>query len=306
MNFFKILLFALFYINANAQIKENQQIKLEGDTIKISFITIGDWIFIDGEINNTKGRWMFDTGKEKAISLNADKLKNLNPNEIGTGFVGSGQTFKTFQYQLINTLKIDDFQYDSIPNLTGDNLDFLYPITSEVIGMIGFGFFKGYDLKIDYLRNELTFYRQQDSKQWDKIKKNKEYITTLNYFTKKQENVPMINIDYKGTTFLATFDTGGGKGTFTIEESTFKKLNADQDISYSYNASIPLFTWHNLKINKKLKFDLFGLLKMDESPAFKPLGITEKNVISLDYSFLSKHITIWDTKNKQIHVFENK
>lgn len=307
MKLITLLIFTSLALNLNAQTNDSNKIELEGDTVKIPFIIIGNWIFIDGEVNEIKGRWMFDTGNNKVISLNSDKLKDITSNETGSGYVGSGQAFKTVQYKTINNIKIGNLQYFSLPDLNGENQNFLYPITTEIIGMIGFGFFKGYDLKIDYLRSELTFFKQKDSNLWKDIKNKKGYITSVSYFTKKQENIPMINITYKGVNYLATFDTGGGNGWFTIEDSNFKKLKTSGDISYSHEDSVPpIFTWHNININKKLKFDLFGLYKMDENAAFKPLGITEKNVFSLDYSFLSKYITIWDTKNKQIHIFENK
>jgi hypothetical protein len=46
--------------------------------------------------------------------------------------------------------------------------------------------------------------------------------------------------------------------------------------------------------------------KEDSDPAHKPMEITEKNTLTFAHSFLSQYITIWDTRNKVIHVLEKK
>ena len=50
--------------------------------------------------------------------------------------------------------------------------------------------------------------------------------------------------------------------------------------------------------------DLSGLVKLEDSPAHKPLGITEENTMAFAYSFLSQFISMWDTKNKVIYLLE--
>jgi hypothetical protein len=45
--------------------------------------------------------------------------------------------------------------------------------------------------------------------------------------------------------------------------------------------------------------------KEDSDPAHKPMQITEKT-LTFAHSFLSQYITIWDTRNKVIHVLEKK
>lgn len=301
----------LFFIVASASFgiyaQENKRIYLEGEVVKIPLTLINDWPFIDGEINEVKGRWMFDTGNSKAFSIHSKKMTGVESKVIGSGFVASGQKFEMLEYPVVNEVKVDTNVYKDLKNIKGNNFDFLEQISPIVIGQIGFEYFKGYDMKIDYLRNELTFYKQKtDSENWNDIKKHKNYITSLPYFTRKLDNHPMIQIKHKGIDILLTLDTGGGKGSFTIEDAHFEKLKNKGDIENFYDEASEFYNWYNIKIDERLTVNLYGLEKEDSSPANKPLGITEKNTLTLDHSFLSQYITIWDTKNKVIHVLEKK
>ncbi|MDR7372863.1 hypothetical protein [Flavobacterium aquidurense] len=307
MKLLKFLFILVVTASLNVYAQENKSIYLEGDVVKIPVDLINDWPFIDGEINGVKGRWMFDTGNSKAFSLHSKKMTGVESKTVGSGFVASGQKYEVLEYPLIDQIKVGTNEYKSLKNIRGNNFDFLEPISASVIGQIGFDYFKGYDIKIDYLRNELTFYKQkEDSENWNDIKNHKNYITSLPYFTRKLDNHPMVKIQYKGVDLLLTFDTAGGKGSFTIEDSYFEKLKNEGDIENFYDEPSTLYNWYNIKIDKRLTVNLYGIEKEDSSPAHKPLGITEKNTLTLDHSFLSQYITIWDTKNKVIHVLEKK
>ena len=303
----KLFFLIVVVIHFRGYAQESKRIYLEGDEIKIDVAIINDWPFIDGEINGVRGRWMFDTGNSKAFSLHSKKVTGIEYKVIGSGFVASGQKYEVLEYPQINQLKVGSNIYSVVKNVKGNNFDFLEPISATVIGQIGFDYFKGYDMKIDYLRNELTFYKQKNnSNNWNNIKNHKNYITSLPYFTRKLDNHPMIKIKHKGIDFLATFDTAGGKGSFTIEDSHFEKLKKAGDLENFYDEASTQYNWYNIKIDERLTVNLYGMDKEDSSPAHKPLEITEKNTFTLDHSFLSQYITIWDTKNKIIHVLEKK
>lgn len=289
------------------KVMEQKRSYLEGDVLKIPLIIIGDYPFIDGEINGVKGRWMFDTGNSKAFSLHSKKVVGIESEVVGSGFVASGQKYEVLEYPLIDQIKVGDNVHNSVKKVKGNNFDFLEQITPTVLGQIGFDYFKGYDMKLDYLRSELTFYKQKNTVEtWNDIKSHKNYITSLPYFTRRLDNHPMIKLQYKGIDFLVTFDTAGGKGSFTVEDSHFEKLKNDGDFEYFYDEPSNYYNWYNIKIDECLTINLFGMEKEDFSPAHKPLQITEKNTFTLDHSFLSEYITIWDTKNKVIHVLEKK
>jgi len=291
----------------NAEAIMNNNIYLKGDVVKIPLAIILDWPFIDGEINGEKGRWMFDTGNNVTFALHSKKVHGIGSKITGSGFTGSGQKFEVLGYPLIDQIKVGNNVYNSLKKVRGNNYDFLEQITPEVIGQIGFKFFDGYDMKLDYLRSEITFYKQKDNvENWKDIKNHKNYITSLPYFTRKLDNHPMIKIQNKGIDFLIDFDSGGGKGVFTIKDSDFEKLKNEGDFEEFYDEPGAFYNWYNIKIDERLTINLYGLEKEDYSPAHKPLQITEKNTLTFAHSFLSQYITVWDTKNKVIHVLEKK
>ena len=116
----------------------------------------------------------------------------------------------------------------------------------------------------------------------------------------------MIKIQHKGIDLLVSFDSGGGKGSVTMEDAHFEKLKNEGDIEDFYDEPGTLYNWHTIKIDELLTIDLYGIDREYDSPAHKSLQITEKNTLTLAYSFFSQYITIWDTKNKVIHVLEKK
>jgi hypothetical protein len=136
-----------------------------------------DWPFIDGAINGAKGRWMFDTGNGGSRRLHSKKVLGIESKTIGKGFVSSGQKYEVLEYPVIDQIKVGDNVYNSLKNVTGNNYEFLEQITTEVIGQIGFSFFDGYDMKIDYLRSELTFYKQKQALKIGKTLKNIKIIS---------------------------------------------------------------------------------------------------------------------------------
>jgi len=91
-----------------------------------------------------------------------------------------------------------------------------------------------------------------------------------------------------------------------MEDSHFEKLKNAGDLENFYDEASTQYNWYNIKINGRLTLNFYGIDKEDSSPAHKPLEITEKNIFTLDHSFLSQYITIWDTKNKIIHVLQKK
>lgn len=280
---------------------------LKRDIVKIPLAIILDWPFIDGEINGVKGRWMFDTGNSEALSLHSKKVHGIESKITGSGFVGSGQKFEVLEYPVIDQIKVGNTVYDSLKKVGGNNYDFLERITSEVLGQVGFKYFKGYDMKLDYLRSEVTFYKQKEGvENWKDIKNHKNYITSLPYFTRRLDNHPMIKIQHQGIDLLLSFDTGGSKGSFTLEDIHFQKLQRKGDIEDFYDEPGELYNWNNIKIDDRLTVNLYGLYRFHDSPANKPLQITEKNTLTFAHSFLSQYITIWDTNNKVIHVLESR
>ncbi|PBJ08004.1 hypothetical protein [Flavobacterium sp. ACN6] len=280
---------------------------LKADIVKIPLAILIDWPFINGEINGVKGRWMFDTGNSGTLALHSKKVSGVESKVTGSGFVGSGQKFEVLEYPLINQIKVGGNTYSSLKKVRGNNYDFLEQITTEVIGQVGFNFFRAYDMKVDYLRCELTFYKQKvHVDNWKDIRKHKNYITSLPYFTRSLDSHPMIKIKYHGIDFLVVFDSGGGKGTFTIEDQQFEKLKNERAVEDFYDQPGMLYNWNNIKVDDHLTINLYGLDKEDNSPAHKPLQITEKNTLTFAHSFLSQYITIWDTKNKVIHVLAKK
>jgi hypothetical protein len=68
-------------------------------------------------------------------------------------------------------------------------------------------------------------------------------------------------------------------------------------------------TIHNINLVGDFKFDLPALNYYPPSqpmPFKKSLLITEQNMITLGYRFLSQFKTVWDYENKKIYILQNQ
>lgn len=281
------------------------RVYLVGDEVTMPFALIDDWIFIHGEINGTKGRWMFDTGSEQAVALNVKHVNQDNGVVIGTGFVGSGQSFDVLNYPVVDRIGIGDLLFVGVSSVTGNEMGFMEPITTDILGLVGFAFFDGYDLKIDYLRRQLSFYRQTEGSHWQHLEEDERFVESIEYFTRNLENLPMFKFQASGVEFLGVLDTGGGRGSFEMVDGDFERLRSNGTIRDFYEGPSPLYVFDGLEVSERLSLDLFGLYRFDDPPGFKePLGIVEENHMHFAYSFLSQFVSFWDTKNKVIYLLK--
>jgi hypothetical protein len=281
------------------------RISLVGDEVTIPFSLIDDWIFINGELNGTKGRWMFDTGSQQAIALNVKHVNQDNGVVVGSGFVGSGQSFDVLNYPVVDRIGVGDLFFVGVSSVTGNEMSFMEPITADILGLVGFAFFDGYDLKIDYLRRQLSFYRQTEGSQWQHLEQDEQFVESIEYFTRNLENLPMFEFQASGVDFLGVLDTGGGRGSFRMVDGDFERLRSNGIIGDFYEGPSPLYVFDGLEVSERLSLDLFGLYRFDDPPGFEdPLGIVEENHMHFAYSFLSQFVSFWDTKNEVIYLLK--
>lgn len=255
------LAFLLVATVTNAQKLEQSAIqnefRLTGDSISFPLTIVDYYPFISGEVNGVKGKFMFDTGHQGALSINSTIFPINTQREIGEGFAGSGQKFKLYTNDSIEEVKlINGLHFQNLKQIPSANYDFLQNgITPDFVGFIGYNFFEGYLFKLDYTKRKLTFYKNTSLRESSKdFLSGEKVIAVLDFETRNLPNFPMIKIKVQDVEMLAIFDTGASSGDLGITDQDAENLVRKKSlIDYGKNGfGDNLYSLNNVKMSTQL------------------------------------------------------
>ena len=305
-----VCLLLLSAINGRSQVIE-KVVELRSDTIVFPITLISVYPFISGTVNGVTGKFMFDTGYETSIALNDNYLDLPNKKVKGSSVTGSGQSFKTHINDNVGEIKFPNgLVYRNLDNITSGNYDFLQKyITPDCIGYIGHDFFRGYLFKLDYLHSKVTFYRSTPERRKSKdFLKNEKVVAILNFEIRKLVNHPLVKLTIDGINVIGAFDTGQN-GTLQLDTPAAKRLKSHKTVLVSgVNGNGD--TLHMVKkilIDGNFATSLKGLELADQKALGtlkKKNGITESNLMTIGYRFLSQFKTVWDYTERKIYILE--
>lgn len=281
------------------------------DIVVFPITLINAFPFISGEVNGVKGKFMFDTGNQNALDINDNLVQLAQKKEKGSGQVGSGQKFKANVNDTIAEVKLADGSvYKNLVNIKSGNYDFLQnAITPDCIGYIGHNFFKGYLVKLDYLRRKIILYKNTDQRKSSKdFLEGEKVLAIINFEIRRLPNHPLVRVKIGGIEMIAAFDTGQ-YGTFQLEDKVEKLLTAKSLIIPSGKdaENDKTYTINDMILDGKFKVSLKGVYsetREDNEHVREALQITEDNIIDIGYRFLDQYKTIWDYEAKKIYILE--
>jgi hypothetical protein len=132
--------------------------RLTEDKVTLPLVLVDGFPFVEAEILGVKGKLMLDTGARDALALNDHKIPLTGGNAYGKGAVGSGQTFNVTLNAEINEVKLTGYKsYTKITTVKSSNAEFLEAVTPDFLGWIGYNFWAGYSMKLDYQSNTAVF-----------------------------------------------------------------------------------------------------------------------------------------------------
>jgi hypothetical protein len=85
-----------------------QKLELTGDIHVFKFSMVKYFPFINAEINGVRGQVMFDTGNENALAVNRHLVNVTGGGKIGSGFVGSGQSYDVYRHDTLEAVGLGD------------------------------------------------------------------------------------------------------------------------------------------------------------------------------------------------------
>ncbi|MEO7714692.1 MAG: retropepsin-like aspartic protease [Capsulimonas sp.] len=299
--------------------EKSSRFHVQGDIQTLPITMVREFPYISAEVNGIPGKLMFDTGGQGALSLNDHLITNLGPGKVvGKGMFGSGQEFTVNLHSSVDHVSVGEganrLSFTSPQNIISQNLEFMQKdITPGAMGLIGYEFFDGYLMKLDYGGGKITFYKATEARRASKdFLKGEIVLATLPFETRKLPNHPLIPLKIGSHDFLGAFDTGQLGGAYLnpetqqamMQEGLLKPLSQKSgeggparcriddihltgDDGHSITAfvdAVPVFN--------------------QPSPAAEPMGAPEANIINLGYAFLSHYKTVWDYPDKKIYLLK--
>jgi len=298
-------------LNIMAQKSNEKNFVPTEDIVVFPITLINAFPFISGEVNGIKGKFMFDTGNQNALDINDNLVELPGKKTKGNGQVASGQKFKNNINDTIAEVKLANGSvYKNLLNIKSANYDFLQnAITPDCIGYIGHNFFKGYLVKLDYLRRKIILYKNTEQRKASKdFLEGEKVLAIINFETRRLPNHPLVAVKIGGIEMIAAFDTGQ-YGSFQLENKAEKLLIAKSLIVPAGKDAEgdSVFTIKDLVLDGTFKTTLKGVYfetREDNEHVRKALEITEDNIIDVGYRFLDQYKTIWDYEAKKIYILE--
>jgi hypothetical protein len=288
----------------NEQHVKNQSDKpdnyiIEQEHIILPFSIVDGYIFIDGQVGEISGKFMFDTGNPFGVFLNNNYVKLDTTNFFNSGNAGSGQKLKLYKSAIEKIDVANQFKFEKLSNVVHADFAFIEEgITANFLGFIGFEFLKNYEFVINYNLKEIHLYLLDEK--GDHLMTNitnENIIATLNFNTTSDEQIPTVEIFSAGQKINLSFDTGAPGSLKLTKQSANKLRKAGNLIEINNNSrakekefKTTYFTLRGANYETTSIGDIINL----------PFSEGKKNELMCGYNFLKNYLSVWNYKKKTL------
>ena len=207
----------------------------------------------------------------------------------------------------IPRVKIGDQNAVEAPAVESEDLSFIeQDITPDFLGFIGYGAYRGYAFKLDYVLRRLTLLKGEKGSR-TKLLNGETVLATLPFTTRRRPDDPFITVRISGRSFIAAFDTGQ-VGVLEMDDNQRDSMIKDGGLlplPEKDDDGNTLYRIKDVEVVPGVHVSLPGVtVRHVGSIADKGIGITEPAAIYLGYQFLSQFKTIWDWPNQTMYLLQ--
>lgn len=270
------------------------------------FVVIRGIPFVEATVNGVPGKLMLDTGAQRALTLNSNRIPLTSGKDAGAGHFGSGQRFSMLLHDSVASVDVGGFSFRDVRDVESQEAQMLEGITPDFSGWMGFNFWRGYALEMDYEKNIATFYRDEARAGGEapKFLVGETVLNAVHYEARKLPNIPLVKVRIGSHDFEGLFDTGHS-GYIWLEPELRARLISDGKLK-------PLQQDGDRMMLEGMTIEGAGPYAMSVEvlpspfPAAGPIGTTTPNVIAFGHSFLSQYKTVWDFAGQTIYLLAKK
>ncbi|MBO0799590.1 MAG: hypothetical protein J2P31_12280 [Blastocatellia bacterium] len=280
---------------------------LTDDITTLPIVMVREFPFVPATINGVSGKLMFDTGNEKALSLNDHKVPLKDGKVVGKGIFGSGQKYEVKSYPEVASVDLaGGTSYRNISGARGYDLSFIEKdVTPDFLGFIGYEFYRGYLFKLDYKGNRITFYRQTDDRRESKdYLAGENVIAAVSFITRKQPNHPVASLKIGGVDFLGTFDTGTYGAAYMTRGAQARLIEQNLLLPLP-NMGDNFYQISGIRLTPEIEAAVSGIPVFNYSPpSATAMGTPEPDIIQFGYALLRQYKTVWDFREGEIYLLK--
>lgn len=279
------------------------EFRLTGDVVSIPFAMVGEFPFVEAEINGVRGKLMLDTGALDALSLNHNHIELPAGRVIGQGKFGSGQTYELILRPSVRNVRLASGPtYRHVTTVHSQDAAQLEQITPDFLGWLGYSFWDGYSVKFDYKLLKATFYKGGP----EAFLKGETIVAAIPFDTPKLPNNPVMMTRIGDSKFSTIIDTGQYGGIYA-DKITFDRLKSAGAIKPAIGEENPLDV-SELFFSDGPAISLAKLPSYpieDSAPFAKSIGVSPPRIMTLGYALLHQYKTVWDYPNKTLYLLKS-
>jgi hypothetical protein len=177
-----IVLFLFFFVNSYGQ--AGFRYTSDRNKIKIPFQFINNLIFVPMNVNGVELTFLLDTGVEETILFSLQDKEHVEFKQVetirirGLGNAAPIEGLKSSRNKVIISDDFIDYNH-TIYVLLSEEVNISAAVGIPVNGIMGYGFFKDYPMKIDYINQKIIIHEKRTSKVTRKYRKYKKFPITL-------------------------------------------------------------------------------------------------------------------------------
>lgn len=271
---------------------------LTSKTVSFKITRVGALPFIAGSVNGVTGKFMFDTGSNKALALN-DRLPINLGSEVtaGGGFAGGGQHFTWRKRECVRGVTLGDrVSRGQVSGIDSSDFGFVAnDVGADFLGFVGFGAFSGYVLKTEYGRSQLSFFRNDKGAGQRIALRGRKILATISFATRSLRNTPIFQSQLAGSPIVAMLDTGQDGTLFLSDARRDELLRSGVLAKADLWEGQQRYRVTNLKLPNGIVVTLPALpIDSPSSPVLRVHGITEPAAITLGAQLFDQYDSVWD------------
>lgn len=271
------------------------ELRLSGDQVTLPIVMVRAFPFVEASIAGVAGKLMLDTGSQEAMTVNSKRVPVTLGEPLGIAKYGSGQSYAMHLAPVVRDIRVAQLRYEKASNVDAHEAAQLERITPDFIGWLGYYFWEGYALKMDYRNLQATFYRSPT----DAYLQGEQLIAALPFEQRLRPNMPVMPARMGEVAATAVFDTGQYGGLYLDAATKTRMLQAGLLIPAGddeYDLTQLTIDGHTLPGIKGI-----GVFT-DGFPPGKATGLTDQVVLSIGYGLLKNYKSVWDFNKRMIYL----
>ncbi|WP_316848897.1 pepsin/retropepsin-like aspartic protease family protein [Pedobacter agri] len=191
------------------------------DTVSVPIQLVNGLIYVQARLNGQKGYFLFDSGCPVILLNRRFTEKASIVKDIDFDFLGMGGKMDALVWSKANSFSWANTDLEEL-DAPAKDFDQEHSVAgSEFLGMIGYGFFKDYQLSIDYQSQLLLLEKVENSGKLVAAPIYKGKLITSSRFVMKR-HLPVVQINVLGRLFPMGIDCGANANV--LQENSISEL----------------------------------------------------------------------------------